>query len=103
MNPQGQKSVQHDRIYRAFLAAQFETAMTFAATTDFITLVPVEGVPPCRYIARFTCTGLVQHEGQVMQWEDFVVGFYFPHDYIIRSGDRLHIVGPLEGVRMLTA
>lgn len=26
-----------------------------------------------------------------------------PHDYIIRSGDRLHIVGPLEGVRMLTA
>jgi Trk K+ transport system NAD-binding subunit len=26
-----------------------------------------------------------------------------PHDYIIRSGDRLHIVGPLEGVRMFTA
>jgi hypothetical protein len=73
-----------DRVLDGFLSAQFEDATKFAASSDFITLVPVQGVPPCRYLARFTCRGLVRRNDRISIWEDFAVGFYFPNDYLAR-------------------
>jgi hypothetical protein len=75
---------ERDRVFEGFLGAQCQDAMEFAASSDFITLVPVQGVPPCRYLARFTCRGLVRRNGRILEWEDFAVGFYFPNDYIVR-------------------
>jgi hypothetical protein len=74
----------HDRVFEGFLHAQCNDAMAFAASSDFVTLIPVQGVPPCRYLARFTCRGLVRRNGLISAWEDFAVGFYFPDDYLAR-------------------
>jgi hypothetical protein len=79
-NEQGQP----DRVFEGFLHAQFEDGMAFAASSDFVTLVPVQGVPPCRYLASFTCRGLVRRNGRISEWDDFAVGFYFPDDYLVR-------------------
>jgi hypothetical protein len=88
------EQTRRDRVFNAFLGAQFEDAMGFAATSDFITLVPVQGVPPCRYLATFTCRGLVRCNGRISEWEDFAVGFYLPNDYLVR-------VNPFQAVSWL--
>jgi hypothetical protein len=73
-----------DRVFEGFLRAQFEDGMAFAESSDLVTLVPVQGLPPCRYLANFTCRGLVRRDSRISVWEDFAVGFYFPNDYLVR-------------------
>jgi hypothetical protein len=73
-----------DRVFEGFLHAQCEDGAAFAASSDFVTLVSVQGLPPCRYLARFNCRGLVRRNGRISIWEDFAVGFYFPDDYLAR-------------------
>jgi len=67
-----------------FLRAQHRDVTDFTSCSKLIRVFPVEGVPPCRYLARFTCRGLVRRDGRIVEWNDFAVGFYFPSDYLAR-------------------
>ena len=75
-----------DPIYEAFLARQYEEGMALARASDLLELEPLGDFPPCRYIARFSCTGLVRSRpGQVSETDRFEVGIWFPSDYLRRA------------------
>jgi hypothetical protein len=72
-----------DRVRAAFLEQQLSEGMALAEASDLLTLVPVAGTPPERYLADFRCHGLVRAEsGQVVEADHFVVGIWFPDDYL---------------------
>lgn len=75
-----------DPVYEAFLARQHEEGVALAAASDLLELVPLDGTPPSRYIARFKCSGLVQSpNGRVTEADRFEVGIWFPSDYLRRA------------------
>ncbi len=49
----------HDPIFRSFLLSSHDEAMALAASSDLLELEPLAGSPPTRFIAHFTCRGLV--------------------------------------------
>jgi hypothetical protein len=72
-----------DHIRHAWLARQYDEGMALAAGSDLLTLVPLDGEPPERYVAEFRCTGLVrQPSGAITEADRFVVGIWFPDDYL---------------------
>jgi hypothetical protein len=75
-----------DRIFDAWLNRQQEDAEAFAAQTDLVRLAPFDPERPSqRYIAEFGCRGLVRtSDGAVEEADRFVVGLYFPPDYLRR-------------------
>ncbi len=76
----------HDPVFEAFLTRQYEEGMALAAQSDLLELIPLGGTPPNRYIARFTCDGLIRlPNGQVTGAHRFEVGIWFPSDYLRRA------------------
>jgi hypothetical protein len=75
-----------DAVYEAFLARQYDEGMALARESDLLDLEPLDGTSPCRYIARFRCTGLVRPpHGKVLETDRFDVGIWFPSDYLRRA------------------
>jgi hypothetical protein len=86
-----------DAIFNAFLERQLEEAATLARQSDMLDLLPFGGDLADRFIARFTCRGLVrQPSGAIEEAEDFAVGICFPSDYLRRVNpfDVLTWLGP---------
>lgn len=74
-----------DRIYHDFLEEQFRRGMELADASDLLDLVPIHGLPPSIYIARFTSKGLVRAEdGEIEEGSCFDVGIHLPPDYLRR-------------------
>ena len=74
-----------DAVYDAFLGRQLEEATALACQSDVLDLLAF-GNPADRFIARFTCRGLVrQPSGAIEEAEDFAVGIWFPSDYLRRA------------------
>jgi hypothetical protein len=72
-----------DRVRAAFLERQLEEGMSLAAESDVLTLVPIGGLPPQRYVADFRCRGLVRLDsGAIVEAEHFVVGVAMDDDYL---------------------
>jgi hypothetical protein len=71
-----------DRILNAFLAQQAHDGGALAASSDLLDLTPLSPALN-RYIARFTCTGLVRAEsGAITEANEFYAGIRFPNDYL---------------------
>lgn len=77
-----------DNVLSAFLTAQHQEGLAFAAASDLLELfVASSSMPPQRYLARFRCTGLLAApDGQITQGNEFHVGLWFPDDYLRRIG-----------------
>lgn len=76
-----------DRILDAFLRRQREEGLALAAESDLLTLTPLDGDPPRRYVAEFHCTGLVRTPaGAVVEADRFAVGIWFSDQYL-RAAD----------------
>jgi hypothetical protein len=56
------------------------------ADSDILKLLPITMGPVTdRYIAEFSCRGLVQNEAdQIVEFNKFAVGIWFPEDYLRR-------------------
>jgi hypothetical protein len=85
-----------DPIFNSFLERQLEEATALACQSDMLDLLPF-GDPADRFMARFTCRGLVRRpSGAIEEAEDFAVGISFPSDYLRRVNpfDVLTWLGP---------
>lgn len=88
-----------DKILMSFLAEQEKEARTVTAESDLVSVHPVAGAPPNRYIAEFRCKGLVRNrEGKVCEANGFGVGIWFPSHYLRKADtfEVLHWLGPLN-------
>ena len=59
--------------------------MAFAAKSSVLSLAPVAGTPPFKYIAKFDCDGLVRTTEGVTVSDRHLVGIFFPEHYQRRS------------------
>lgn len=85
-----------DPILDNFLAQQFREGMALANDSDMLTLLPIHGTPPDAYIARYSCTGLIQAEdGSIQEHDSWEVGIRFPKSYL-RTVDPLRIAACLS-------
>lgn len=85
-----------DRVLNAFLGRQLRDGMALAAASDLLELVALGAEPPQRYVATFTCKGLVKSpDGAIVEAERFVVGIWFPDDYL-RVADPFTVLTWLE-------
>lgn len=74
-----------DAVYDAFLRRQQEEGAALARESRVLDLLPF-GDPADRFMARFTCRGLVRHaSGAIEEAEEFGVGIWFPSDYVRRA------------------
>lgn len=72
-----------DHVLTGFLDRQLVEGMALAEASDLLTLVPVAGSPPERYLAHFGCRGLVRDDdGRIRVSEQFVVGIWFPAEFL---------------------
>jgi hypothetical protein len=75
-----------DPVFRAFLGAQVEAGLDLARQSDVLELVPLGHQPIQRFLARFSCRGLVGGNGMpVGDAGDFGVGITFPDHYLRRA------------------
>jgi len=80
-----------DRVFEAFLACQRDQALVLTQDSDVLHLVPI-GDPPDRYLALFTCCGLVRDAaGPIVEADRFEVGICFHHDYL-RSASTFRVL-----------
>ena len=88
---QGYLTMQHhsapDSILSAFLSAQHRAGMALAAESDLLNLIPFGGTPPNRYVAEFSCRGLVRSNGEIVEHDFWAVGITFPSNYLRQSLD----------------
>ena len=83
---QRQERAAADNVRQSFLRRQYEDAMSLAAESDILDLLPVAGTPPDRYIARFRAMGLVRTDkGDIVEADRFDVGIWLPEDYLRRA------------------
>ena len=80
-----------DKVMHGFLAKQYRQALDFVGSSDLVSLAPVSGDPPDRFIAHFTCTGLVRRGSEVVEANDFTVGIWFPPDYLWKADSLLNL------------
>jgi hypothetical protein len=74
-----------DKILDAFLRAQEAGGMALAAASDLLELDPIGASPAARYVARYSCRGLVRlSTGVIDVAEAFAVAIQFPVDYLRR-------------------
>jgi len=74
-----------DKVLAAFLRCQEAEGMALAAASDLLVLEGLGDSPAARYIAHFSCRGLVRSaSGAVEVAESFAVGIDFPEDYLRR-------------------
>ncbi len=76
--------MKQDNVREAFLHKQLEEGMALARQSDILKLAPMPGEPICRYIAHYDGgKGLViQHDGQIAEFDQYTVGICFPEDYL---------------------
>lgn len=83
---QRQECATADKIRQSFLQHQYEDAMSLAADSDILELLPVAGTPPDRYIARFRAKGLVRTDkGNIVEADRLDVGIWLPEEYQRRA------------------
>ena len=74
-----------DPVYDAFLRRQQEEGLALARDSRVLDLLPMSDAAD-RYLARFTCRGLVRDDaGVIVEAEEFAVGICFPEDYVRRA------------------
>jgi hypothetical protein len=84
-----------DPILQRFLDRQFEEGVALARSSDLLDLHLLPASPP-HCIAEFHCKGLVrQGEGEIREANEFLVGIWFPSDYLRRAD-------PYQILRLLT-
>ena len=72
-----------DRVLENFLIRQREEGLALAQSSDLLELRPLDGPATRRYIATFTCRGLVKTgEGKLAVAERFGIGIHFLDDYL---------------------
>ncbi len=74
-----------DAIRASWLQSQYVEAMTFARHSDVLSLAPVAGAPPYKYIAEFRCKGLCATSEGVSVIDQHLVGILFPDQYLRRN------------------
>ena len=85
-----------DSIRASWLNTQYVEAMTFAQRSDVLSLAPIAGSPPYKYIAKFCCDGLARTEEGVTVIDQHVVGILFPDQYLRTSLDPGQVLTWLE-------
>ncbi len=74
-----------DKVSESFLRCQFEQGVDLARSSDLLDIMPMEGSPPCRYVARLDAKGLVHSpSGDIAEATGCNVGIWFPPDYLRR-------------------
>lgn len=85
-----------DEIVNLFRKTQYDEGMQLAAESD---LLELQSLDDRRYIAVFSCTGLVRDaSGNVRKHDQFGVGIQFPDNYLrlANPGEILTWLGPKE-------
>ncbi len=78
-------NVMTDKVFTNFINQQHKEGMRLAEKSDILELSAIGRYPYQRYIACYNCRGLVKlPSGQVEKAEKFLVGIYFPSDYLRR-------------------
>ena len=86
-----------DRQIRAsWLEDQYVESMGIAQCSSILSLAPVAGDPPFKYIAKFECDGLVDTPDGVVVCDRHVVGIFFPEHYQRVSCDPGEVLTWLE-------
>ncbi len=97
MNSRAEGAGAADRVLNNFLIRQHEEGLALARSSDLLDLQPLDGPATRRYIATFTCRGLVKgQDGKPAVAERFGIGIRFPDDYLRRADtfQVLTILGP---------
>lgn len=72
-----------NRIQHAFLCRQLEDSERLIAESDIVSIIPVAGTPPDRYIIELRCRGLARNAAGIIAPADrFVVMAHFSEDYV---------------------
>jgi len=75
-----------DPVLESFLIHQRQEGMALADASDLLDLQPLGDVAPTRYIASFSCRGLMRDPGgRIVESDRFAVGIWFPSDYLRRA------------------
>ena len=85
-----------DSIRRSWLQQQYHEGMTFARHSDVLSLAPITGAPPYKYIARFQCAGLSRTAAGITVIDQHLVGILFPEQYLRSSSDPGQVLTWLE-------
>ena len=85
-----------DSIRSSWLTTQYIEAMHFAQRSDILSLAPLAGTPPYKYIARFACRGLAKTGDNIAVIDHHLVGIVFPEQYQRTSCDAGQVLTWLE-------
>ena len=88
----------YDQILQDFLQYQQQEGLKLADNSDLLELFLLGPSPVQRYIARYSCRGLIRTaEGKIQEADRFELGIFFPHDYLREAGPHvLTWLGPRE-------
>ena len=73
-----------DKVFEEFLQVQHRQARKLNESSDLVSILPVDGIPPRAYLVEFRCAGLVREDGVVKEAHRFLVGIRFSEDYLRR-------------------
>jgi hypothetical protein len=85
-----------DPIRETWLEKQFEEGMKMAQRSSIVSLAPIAGEPPFKYIAKFECDGLMESVEGITVCNRHVVGIFFPEHYQRVSCDPGEVLTWLE-------
>lgn len=81
-----------DPVLESFLIHQRQEGMALAESSDLLDLQPLGDAAPDRYIADFSCRGLMRApDGRIVESNHFRVGIWFHPDYL-RWADTFTVV-----------
>jgi hypothetical protein len=89
----------HERVHRTFLDRQWQEATRLAAESDLLDVYPVAGSPPWRFVAAFSCNGLIRTaSGDIQLASRFEVGITLPPSYLrqVEPAEVMTWLGPPE-------
>ena len=75
----------NDMIFQRFLEYQAAEAAELSTNSDLVAVTPCveDDGPPQRWLVEIGCQGVVKEaDGEVVTEHGFVVGIWFPHDYL---------------------
>lgn len=82
MSSSAREAAPKDLVRESFLIQQREEGLELARSSDLLDLQPIGGPATDKYIATFSCRGLVRSgDGKIRTANLFAVGIYFPPDY----------------------
>jgi hypothetical protein len=86
-----------DQVFETWLRRQHDDGQVLASQSDLLDLVAFRSD---RFMARFSCRGLVRHaSGAIVEADAFSVGIWFPSDYLRTAPHPAHVLtwlGPRE-------